>query len=77
MEVWNEKGVCDKVLKRRDVAELLGVTPRTVDAMAADGILIRIYLPHRKRAFGYSANGIFRMIADGGNWKQKGTEQKQ
>ena len=42
-----------RVLRRRDVADRLQKSTRTVDALAQQGILPRVVLPGRRRAIGY------------------------
>mgnify|MGYP001768298195 CR=1 FL=1 len=52
----------NRVLKRREVAERLGVCPRTVDGLSRSGALRRVILPGRQRGAGYSEADVVRLI---------------
>ena len=52
----------NRVLKRREVAERLGVCPRTVDGLSRSGALRRVVLPGRQRGAGYVEADVARLI---------------
>ena len=54
----------NRVLKRREVAERLGVCPRTVDGLSRSGALRRVVLPGRQRGAGYAEADVVRLIED-------------
>ena len=63
----------DRLLKRAEAARLLGRSPRSVDRLVEQGVLQRVRFPACKRAAGYRASDIARLVAggnggnDGGN----------
>ena len=52
----------NRVLKRREVAERLGVCPRTVDGLSRSGALRRVVLPGRQRGAGYLESDVEKLI---------------
>jgi len=62
MGIYNNM-IEDRILRRADVARLLNVSPRTVDAMAAQGLITKLYFPTRKRASGFSQQEIAKVLA--------------
>jgi len=53
-----------KIMRRHDVAEALGRSTRTVDNLAAEGLLRRVKLPGRKRACGFRAEDVEALLRD-------------
>ena len=53
-----------KIMRRHDVAEALGRSMRTVDNLAAEGLLRRVTLPGRKRACGFRAEDVEALLRD-------------
>lgn len=51
-----------RLLKRGEVAERLGVCPRTVDGLSRSGALRRVVLPGRQRGAGYVEADVVRLI---------------
>ena len=62
----------NRVLKRREVAERLGVCPRTVDGLSRSGALRRVVLPGRQRGAGYVEQDVVRLIEDAAAQTEKG-----
>ena len=62
-----------RLIRRAEVARRLSCCLRTVDKLAASGILVKRKLPGRVRASGFLASDVDRLIADCG--KQNGGEQ--
>lgn len=56
-----------KILRRKEVANILGRSTRAVDQLAADGLLPRRTLPGRKRAIGFLECDVVALINSGGN----------
>lgn len=54
-----------EVLSGAEAARLLGVTPRTVQALAASGAIARAVLPGRVRGFGYVRSSVERLAKGG------------
>lgn len=52
----------NRILKRREVAERLGVCPRTVDGLSRSGALRRVVLPGRQRGAGYLESDVEKLI---------------
>lgn len=52
----------NRILKRKDVAEMFGVSLRTIDLMAEEGLLKKIVLPTRKRSIGFLESEIMKLI---------------
>ena len=48
----------DRVLKRKEAAQLMGRTTRTVDLLCQSGILRRVTIGTRRRAFGILASSL-------------------
>jgi hypothetical protein len=53
-----------RVMRRLDVAKTLGRSLRTVDMMAAEGLLRRVTLPGRTRACGFLAEDVEALLRD-------------
>ena len=62
-----------RLIRRAEVARRLSCCLRTVDKLAASGILVKHRLPRRVRASGFLASDVDNLIANGG--KQNGGEQ--
>ncbi len=62
----------NRVLKRREVAERLGMCPRTVDGLARSGALRRVILPGRQRGAGYVEADVIRLIEEAAGQTEKG-----
>lgn len=62
-----------RLIRRAEVARRLSCCLRTVDKLAASGILVKRNLPGRVRASGFLASDVDRLITDCG--KQNGGEQ--
>jgi hypothetical protein len=54
-----------KLIKRRQVAERLSCSVRTVDKMAAAGVLTKVLLPGRGRASGFREADLDLLISTG------------
>jgi hypothetical protein len=52
----------DRLIKRSEVARLLGRTPRTVDLWVRRGLLRRVHLPGRLRAPGFRLSDVQALI---------------
>src|ERR1700691_1120527 len=61
-----------RLIRRAETARRLSCSLRTVDKLAASGVLIKRKLPGRVRASGFLASDVDRLIADCG--KQNGGE---
>lgn len=55
----------ERILRRREAGERLGVSLRTVDLLAAQGILKKMKFPGRRRACGFRACDVSRLINQG------------
>jgi excisionase family DNA binding protein len=55
------EGPC--LLRRREVAKRLSVSVRTVDKLAAQGVLPKVHLPGRDRAAGFRESDVAALIA--------------
>jgi hypothetical protein len=55
-----------KVLRRADVADMLGRSVRAVDRLAASGVLRRVRLPGQKHAAGFLAHEVETLLTAGG-----------
>ena len=53
----------DRLLKRAQAAKLLGRSPRAIDRLVERGVLKRVVFPASKRAAGYRASDVARLIA--------------
>ncbi len=62
-----------RLIRRAEVARRLSCCLRTVDKLAASGILVKRKLPSRVRAAGFLASDVDNLIANGG--KQNGGKQ--
>lgn len=47
-----------RILRRSEVARILGVGLRTIDKLAAEGVIHKLRLPRRKRACGFLSSEI-------------------
>jgi hypothetical protein len=61
-DVPQEKQPAVRLLRRKEVAELLGTSTRTVDSLASTGALRRIKLPGRKLASGFRSDDVQRLM---------------
>ena len=61
-----------RLLKRGEVAERLGVCPRTVDGLARSGALRRVVLPGRQRGAGYVEADVVRLIEEAASANAEG-----
>ena len=60
---------CDsmpRILRRPEVARLLGVSVKRIDQLALQGILKRVVLPGTNRCIGYSEDDIRRITESRG-----------
>jgi predicted DNA-binding transcriptional regulator AlpA len=55
----------DRLLRRAEAAQMLGRGVKTVDRMAARGVLQKVTFPHGKRAAGFRMSDIARLIGRG------------
>ena len=53
----------DRILRRAQAAEMLGRSVKSIDRMAAAGILRRIRFPGRMKAAGYRQFDVARLVA--------------
>ncbi len=51
-----------RVLRRGEVAKRLGVTTRTIDTLAAQGVLKRLSFPGRVRGCGFRECDVLRLV---------------
>lgn len=51
-----------RILRRVEVARLLGRSVRSVDHLSAQGILLRVTLPGRRRAAGFRLSDVQRLV---------------
>ena len=51
-----------QILKRRDVARMMGCTQRAVDYLSSQGHLRKCIMPGRKRAIGFRWDDVERLI---------------
>jgi hypothetical protein len=58
--------VPDRILRRQEVARLLGRSPKSVDRLAVMGTIRKVVFPGCKRAAGYRMNDIASLIAGHG-----------
>jgi len=54
-----------RILKRAEVAKRLSCSVRTIDNIAKQGVVQKVTLPGRKRAWGFRLADIERLIASG------------
>ena len=47
-----------RIIRRREAAQLLGVSRRAVDAWAKDGVLHKIHVSGRRRAIGFNSEEV-------------------
>jgi excisionase family DNA binding protein len=52
-----------RIIRRKETAELLSASERTIDQWAREGILRRVRPPGRKRAIGFDLRDIEQLIA--------------
>lgn len=55
-----------RIMRRDEVARRFAMSLRSVDKMATDGILRRVRLPGRRRACGFVADEVERLITSEG-----------
>lgn len=55
-----------RLIRRREASLRLGLSVRTVDLLAAQGALEKVRLPGRRRACGFRASDVSRLIEQGG-----------
>jgi hypothetical protein len=53
-----------RLMRRNEVARLLGRTTRSVDLLACEGVLKRVSLPGRSRAAGFRESDVLALIAE-------------
>ena len=53
-----------RLMRRNEVARLLSRTTRSVDHLAAEGVLRRVNLPGRGRAAGFRESDVLALIAE-------------
>ena len=53
------------IIRRKEAAQRLGVTPKTLDVWASEGILKKIFIPGKKRvrAIGFRSADVDRLVA--------------
>lgn len=49
-------------MRRQEVAEMLSVSTRTVDNLAASGALHKVHFPGRKLASGFRSDDVARLL---------------
>jgi hypothetical protein len=54
-----------RLMRRTEVARMLGRTIRSVDHLAREGVLKRVSLPGRSRAAGFRESDVLALISDG------------
>jgi excisionase family DNA binding protein len=54
--------LCQRCIRRDEAARLLAVSLRTVDKLAASGILKKLKLPGRRRACGFLESDVLSLI---------------
>lgn len=59
----------DRILKRKEAAQLLGRTTRTVDLLCKSGVLRRVTMGTRKRSFGILASSLVEAMRCGASGK--------
>ena len=63
----------DRLVRRSEVARLLGRSQKTVDRLAGQGVLQRVVFPSHKRAAGFRLSDIASLIAGGTPAVSQGT----
>ncbi len=58
-----KKPSAPRIMRRAEVARVLGRTTRSVDHLARDGVLKRVCLPGRSRGAGYRESDVLNLIA--------------
>ncbi len=56
-------GEADRLIRRSEAARLLARSPRSVDHLAAAGVLRRVLLPGRSRSAGFRLSDVRALIA--------------
>ena len=56
----------DRLLRRAEVARLLGRSPKSVDRLATAGVIQKVTFPGYQRGAGYRASDIARLVAGEG-----------
>lgn len=51
-----------RIISRREVAKLIGRTPKRVDQIAELGVLKRVFTPGTKRAIGYTEQSVRELV---------------
>lgn len=59
----------DRIIKRKEAAQLLGRTTRTVDLLCKSGVLRRVTMGTRKRSFGILASSLVEAMRCGASGK--------
>lgn len=57
-----EKSPAVRIMRRQEVAEMLSVSTRTVDNLAASGALHKVHFPGRKLASGFRSDDVARLL---------------
>ena len=57
----------NRIVRRSEAAKRLGVSLRTVDSWAREGILHKVRLPNRQRCSGFSKAEIDKLASGGGD----------
>jgi len=52
----------NRILKRKDVAQILNLSTRAIDLMAKNGTLRKITLPNRIRAMGFLESEVMKLL---------------
>mgnify|MGYP000979746141 CR=1 FL=1 len=55
----------ERLIRRKDAADMLACSVRTVENYANEGLIARVKMPGRKRAFGYRYSDVQRLISGG------------
>jgi len=55
----------ERLLKRKQVADMLSSSPRLVDKLSSEGLLHKVKYPGRVRAAGYRLSEVQAIIAEG------------
>ena len=59
------KSIIQRIVRRSEAAELLGVTPKRIDQLSRTGILKRIYAPGTVKAIGVSESSLRALTEQG------------
>jgi predicted DNA-binding transcriptional regulator AlpA len=55
----------DRILRRRQTGERLGISLRTVDLLAAQGVLKKMKFPGRRRSCGFLESDVTALVSGG------------